>query len=57
MYDELVRLVNTVGFPIAVSIFLLTKVNAEIDELIKSIQELKAEIATVIKNQIGSQSK
>jgi hypothetical protein len=57
MYDELVRLVNTVGFPIAVSIFLLTKVNDEIDQLIKSIQELKAEIATVIKNQIGSQSK
>ena len=57
MYDELVRIVNTVGFPIAVSIFLLSKVNDEIDELIKSIQELKAEIATVIKNQIGSQSK
>jgi hypothetical protein len=36
MYDELVRLVNTVGFPIAVSIFLLTKVNDEIDELINS---------------------
>jgi hypothetical protein len=33
MYDELVRLVNTVGFPIAVSIFLLSKVNDEIDEL------------------------
>lgn len=53
MYDELVKLISTVGFPIAVSIFLLTKVNEEIDELIKSIQELKVEIATVIKNQTG----
>lgn len=51
MYDELIKLVNTVGFPIAVSLFLLIKVNGEIDDLIKSILELKEEIATVIKNQ------
>lgn len=53
MYDQIVKLINTVGFPIAVSIVLLYKVNGEIDELIKSIQDLKEEIATVIKNQIG----
>jgi hypothetical protein len=53
MYDELVKLISTVGFPIAISIFLLTKVNEEIDELVKYIQELKEEISTVIKNQTG----
>ena len=51
MYDELVKLVSTVGFPIAVSLYLLTKVNAEIEDLIKSIQELKEEISNVIKIQ------
>lgn len=51
MYDEIVKLINTVGFPIAVSLFLLFKLNGQIDALILSIQELKEEIAAVIKNQ------
>ncbi|AGK95934.1 YvrJ family protein [Clostridium pasteurianum] len=51
MYDEIVKLINTVGFPIAVSLFLLIKLNGQLDTLIKSIHELKEEIAAVIKNQ------
>lgn len=51
MYDQLVNLISTVGFPIAVSIYLLTKVSSKIDELIKYILQLREDIAEVIKSQ------
>ncbi|MTK12530.1 MAG: YvrJ family protein [Clostridiaceae bacterium] len=49
MYDQLVTLISTVGFPIAVSIYLLTRFERKIDELVKSIQGLREDIAAVIK--------
>ncbi|AJA47122.1 hypothetical protein CPAST_c10220 [Clostridium pasteurianum DSM 525 = ATCC 6013] len=51
MLDEFVKLINTLGFPITVSLYLLFKINVQIVSLTQSIQDLKKEIAAVIKNQ------
>ncbi|MGK0465663.1 YvrJ family protein [Clostridium sp.] len=48
MYDAFVKLVNTVGFPIGVSIYLLVKFDKKIEDLNKSICNLTAVISTVI---------
>lgn len=48
MYDAFVKLVNTVGFPIGVSIYLLVKFEKKIDDLNRSIYDLKVNISTVI---------
>mgnify|MGYP001498712715 CR=1 FL=1 len=50
MYDQLVSLISTVGFPIAVSIYLLIRFENKIDLLVKSIEDLRADIAAVIKD-------
>lgn len=51
MYDQLVSLISTVGFPIAVSIYLLISFENKIDVLVKSIEDLRADVSAVIKNQ------
>jgi hypothetical protein len=51
MYDQLVSLISTVGFPIAVSIYLLIRFENKIDLLVKSVEDLKAAISAVIKYQ------
>jgi hypothetical protein len=51
MYDQLVSLISTVGFPIAVSIYLLIRFENKIDLLVKSIEDLREDISAVIKNQ------
>ncbi|MBV7271627.1 YvrJ family protein [Clostridiaceae bacterium UIB06] len=51
MYDQLVNLISSVGFPIAVSVYLLTRFESKIDLLIKSIEGLRVDMAAVIKNQ------
>ncbi|MGE5626575.1 MAG: YvrJ family protein [Solirubrobacterales bacterium] len=51
MYDQLVNLISNLGFPIAVSIYLLFRLEGRIDELIKAAKSLKDDIAVVIKNQ------
>ena len=48
MFDAFVKLVNTVGFPIGVSIFLLVRFEKKIEDLNKSISELTVAISTVI---------
>ena len=48
MYDALVKLVSTVGFPIGVSIYLLVKFEKKIEELNKSISYLTTVISTII---------
>ncbi|WP_010241259.1 YvrJ family protein [Clostridium arbusti] len=50
MLDQFVKLINTLGFPIAVSLYLLFKVNVQIGALTQSIQDLRKDIAVVIKN-------
>ncbi len=51
MYDQLVSLISTIGFPIAVSIYLLIRFENKIDLLVKSIEDLREDISAVIKNQ------
>jgi flagellar biogenesis protein FliO len=48
MYDALVKLVNTVGFPIGVSIYLLVRFEKKIENLNKSISYLTTVISTII---------
>jgi flagellar biogenesis protein FliO len=48
MYDAFVKLVNTVGFPIGVSIYLLVRFEKKIEDLNKSISSLTSAISTVI---------
>ncbi|GCD13110.1 YvrJ family protein [Clostridium tagluense] len=48
MYDAFVKLVNTVGFPISVTIYLLVRFEKKIEDLNKSIADLTAAISTVI---------
>ena len=48
MYDAFVKLVNTVGFPIGVSIYLLVRFEKKIEDLNKSIADLTVAISTVI---------
>jgi hypothetical protein len=48
MYDAFVKLVNTVGFPIGVSVYLLVRFEKKIEDLNKSISGLIAAISTVI---------
>jgi len=53
MYDQLVNLISNLGFPIAVSIYLLIRLESKIDISIQSLNDLKEDIAVVIKNQEG----
>ncbi|MBZ9685917.1 YvrJ family protein [Clostridium estertheticum] len=48
MYDAFVKLVNTVGFPIGVSIYLLVRFEKKIEDLNKSIADLTVAISAVI---------
>lgn len=50
MYDEFVKLISTVGFPIGVSVYLLVRFEKKIDSLQFSISELTKVITTVIAN-------
>ncbi|SHF14184.1 YvrJ family protein [Clostridium fallax] len=51
MYDQLVSLISTVGFPIAVSIYLLIRMESKLDVLSKEISSLINDIAVAIKQQ------
>ena len=48
MFDAFVKLVNTVGFPIGVSIYLLVRFEKKIEDLNKSIASLTTVISAVI---------
>ncbi|MGH4118776.1 YvrJ family protein [Clostridium sp.] len=48
MFDAFVKLANTVGFPIGVSIYLLVRFEKKIEDLNKSISNLTAVISAVI---------
>lgn len=51
MYDEIVKLISTVGFPIAVCVYLLVRFERKIEMLDRSISDLTAAITEVIGNQ------
>ena len=39
MYDSLVELISNVGFPVAVSVYLLVRVEKKLDYLIKALKD------------------
>ncbi|MCJ8174426.1 YvrJ family protein [Clostridium botulinum] len=39
MYDNLVQLISNVGFPIAVSVYLLVRIEKKLDDLIKAFND------------------
>ena len=48
LYDELMKIVSTLGFPIGVSIYLLVRFEGKIDKLNSTMADLAASIAKVI---------
>ncbi|HGG0417186.1 TPA: YvrJ family protein [Clostridium sporogenes] len=43
MYDSLVELISNVGFPVAVSVYLLVRIEKKLDDLIKAFNEYTKE--------------
>ncbi|HBJ2608363.1 YvrJ family protein [Clostridium botulinum] len=43
MYDGLVELISNVGFPVAVSVYLLVRVEKKLDNLIKAFNNYTKE--------------
>ncbi|NFE80033.1 YvrJ family protein [Clostridium sporogenes] len=43
MYDNLVELISNVGFPVAVSVYLLVRVEKKLDDLIKAFNSYTKE--------------
>ncbi|MFD3158855.1 YvrJ family protein (plasmid) [Haloimpatiens sp. FM7330] len=51
MYTELMQLISTLGFPIAVSVFLLVRLEKKLDDLTKAFLELSKSIQTALEHQ------
>ncbi|MEQ8236912.1 MAG: YvrJ family protein [Syntrophomonadaceae bacterium] len=45
--DELINLIGNVGFPIAISVYLLIRVESQLDKLTLAIGELREAIITL----------
>ncbi|NFB93624.1 YvrJ family protein [Clostridium botulinum] len=43
MYDNLVELISNVGFPVAISVYLLVRVEKKLDDLIKALNNYTKE--------------
>lgn len=39
MYDSLVELISNVGFPVAISVYLLVRIEKRLDDLIKAFND------------------
>jgi hypothetical protein len=51
IYDELVKLISNVGFPAAVSIYLLVRLDKRLEDLTKDLSKLTNAILTVVEHQ------
>ncbi|WP_049041992.1 YvrJ family protein [Clostridium sporogenes] len=51
MYDQLVMLISNVGFPIAVSLYLLLRIEKKLEELTKALNSLHKTILSAIEHQ------
>lgn len=51
MYDELVKLISNVGFPAAVSLYLLVRLDKRLEDLTKDFNKLTNAILTVVEHQ------
>ncbi|AVQ44936.1 YvrJ family protein [Clostridium botulinum] len=51
MYDQLVMLISNVGFPIAVSLYLLLRIEKKLEELTKALTYLDKTILSAMNQQ------
>ncbi|EPY2272858.1 YvrJ family protein [Clostridium sporogenes] len=56
MYDQLIKLISDVGFPIAVSLYLLLRIEKKLDEITKALTSLDKTITSVMKQQKDEES-
>ncbi|APH14302.1 yvrJ family protein [Clostridium sporogenes] len=52
MYDQLIKLISDVGFPIAVSLYLLLRIEKKLDEITKALTSLDKTITSVMKQEV-----
>lgn len=50
MYDELVKLISNLGFPVAVSIYLLVKLDKRLEELTKAFLKFSNILISVMEH-------
>ncbi|NFH65840.1 YvrJ family protein [Clostridium botulinum] len=51
MYDQLIKLISDVGFPIAVSLYLLLRIEKKLDEINKALTSLDKTITSTMKQE------
>ncbi|EPY2276213.1 YvrJ family protein [Clostridium sporogenes] len=56
MYEQLIKLISDVGFPIAVSLYLLLRIEKKLDEITKALTSLDKTITSVMKQQKDEES-
>lgn len=56
MYDQLIELISNLGFPIAVSVYLLVRLEKKLDDLIKGFFDLTKVIQTFMDYQKNEES-
>ncbi len=56
MYEQLIKIISDVGFPIAVSLYLLLRIEKKLDEITKALATLDKTITFVMKQQKDEES-
>ncbi|AUM95511.1 TPA: YvrJ family protein [Clostridium botulinum] len=56
MYEQLIKIISDVGFPIAVSLYLLLRIEKKLDEITKALATLDKTITSVMKQQKDEES-
>ncbi|KGO15480.1 YvrJ family protein [Clostridium botulinum] len=56
MYEQLIKLISDVGFPIAVSLYLLLRIEKKLDEITKALTILDKTITSIMKQQKDEES-
>ncbi|HBJ2610927.1 YvrJ family protein [Clostridium botulinum] len=51
MYEQLIKIVSDVGFPIAVSLYLLLRIEKKLDEITKALTSLDKTITSAMKQE------
>ncbi|MBN3348460.1 YvrJ family protein [Clostridium botulinum] len=51
MYEQLIKIVSDVGFPIAVSLYLLLRIEKKLDEITKALTSLDKTITSTMKQE------
>lgn len=51
MYEQLIKIVSDVGFPISVSLYLLLRIEKKLDEITKTLISLDKTISSTMKQE------